>query len=145
MVKSLILAGKAVGVVAALATIDLYAELGLWDRAKRLYIENVMTDAEYIGRAKKLGLTVHALSRDGDWCGRHLVLRMTRAESPDMFSKTSPEFYLKELGERLHEARFCPQARSAEVYGYAESGGDLLFRGRSSAAVSWAEWDWEGG
>ena len=145
MVKPLILVGKVVGVAAALATLDLYAELGLWDRAKRLYVETVMTETIYIGGAKSLGVTVHALSRDGDWCGKHLVLRMTRTESRDMFSKDSPELYLKRLGERLHEEEFCPKARSAEVYGYAEKGGDLLFRGTSSAAVSWAQWDWEGG
>ena len=144
MRKVLILIGKAVGVAAAVATLDLYAEIGVWDYLKRLYVENVMTETSYIGSASGLGVTLHALSSDGEWCGRHIVFRMTRTESKDMYSKNGPDFYMKRFGEKIHEARFCPAARSAEVYGYGEHGRDLLFHGTSSAAVGWNEWEWEG-
>ena len=132
-----------IAAAAALATLDLYLELGTWNQLKRLYVEHVLTEAKYIGRASNLGLTVHALSRDGEWCGRHVVFRMTRSESRDMYSKNDPEFYMRQFGKRIHEGQFCPEARSAEVYGYSETGGDLLFRGTSSSAVGWNEWNWE--
>ena len=135
--------GAAAGVAAALATLDLYAEFGFANYLKRMYVEQLMTEAHPVGRARSLGIELYGLSRDDEWCDKHVVFKMTRSESKEMYSKNDPEFYMQQFGKRIHERKFCPEARSAEVYGYSENSGDLLFRGSSSAAVGWNEWNWE--
>ena len=133
----------AIALAAALATLDLYGELGVIKLMKRLYVEAVMTEAHYIGRARGLGLAVYALSSDGDWCGDEVVFKMVGAEPETAVSKSAAEFYMRRLGQEINQAGFCPGARSVEVYAYADDGALPLFWGASSAAVGWTEWDWE--
>ena len=132
------------GVAGALATMaELYVETGFVDTVRRVYVETVLTDARYVGGAEQLGLKVYALSKEGAWCAENVVFRMTGSESGKAVSRHAAEFFMKRFAERINEEGFCPDARSAEVYGYADDESPPLFRGTSSAGVDWNDWEWE--
>ena len=136
--------GAALGVAGAVvASAELYVETGLAKYLRRLYVEAVLTDSRYIGGAERLGLKVYALSSDGEWCRENIVLRVIGTRSDRVLTQNAAEFYLKRLSERISSGDFCPRARSAEVYAYAEKNMDPLFRGSSLATVEWNDWQWE--
>ena len=136
--------GATLGVVGALATlVELYVETGFVDTVRRVYVETVLTDARYVGGADQLGLKVYALSQEGAWCGENVVFRMTGSETGRPVSRDAAEFFMKRFAERINDEGFCPDARSAEVYGYADEDSPPLFKGTASAAVGWHDWRWE--
>ena len=136
--------GAALGVAGAVvASAELYVETGLGKHLRRLYVEAVLTDSRYVGGAERLGLKVYALSSDGEWCRENLVLRVIGTRPDRVLTQSAAEFYLKRLSERISSGDFCPRARSAEVYAYAEKNMDPLFRGSSFATDDWGDWRWE--
>ena len=133
----------ALALAAALATLDLYAEWGWIDVMKRVYVETTMTETTYVGGAERLGIKVHALSGDGDWCDEDIVFRMTIEKAEDVVSKQAAEFYMKRFGGRINDDDVCPQAMSAEVYAYWGDAERPLLWGTSAAADGWTEWEWK--
>ncbi len=136
--------GAAVGIAGAVvASVEMYVETGLGNYLRRLYVETVLTDSRYIGGAERLGLKVYALSSDGEWCRENIVLRVIGMRPDRVLTRNAAEFYLKRLSARIASGEFCPRARTAEVYAYAEKNMDPLFRGSSFATDDWNDWRWE--
>jgi len=81
---------------------------------------------------KKRGMKVFALSADGEWCARSVTLKI-EAESGDVFSDGTADFYMRRFGERINDADFCPPAKVAEIVGFAGAGPEPCFSGRAEA------------
>lgn len=91
-----------------------------------------LAEQTYLGGMKKRGMKVFALSADGEWCGPSVTLKI-EAESGDVFSDGTADFYMRRFGERINDADFCPPAKVAEIVGFAGAGPDPCFSGRAEA------------
>ena len=95
-----------------------------------------LSEQTYLGGMKSRGLKVYAMSRSGDWCGENVIFKI-EADSTDVFTDGTAEFYMRRFGERINEDQFCPAARSADVLGYTDTGTEPVFTGKASAATGW--------
>lgn len=91
-----------------------------------------LAEQTYLGGMKKRGMKVFALSADGEWCGRSVTLKI-EAESGDVFSDGTADFYMRRFGERINDEDFCPSAKVAEIVGFAGAGPEPCFSGRAEA------------
>ncbi len=96
-----------------------------------------LTNETYLGGMKSRGMKVYALSKDGNWCLPNVVFRI-RAPTSEVYTDGTAEFYIKRFGERINEEQFCPAARSADIFGYIDTGTEPAFTGKASAATGWA-------
>ena len=95
-----------------------------------------LTEQTYLGGMKKRGMKVFALSASGDWCASNVAFKI-EAESGDVFSDGTVDFYMKQFGRRINDEEFCPAARTADLIGYAGASPVPCFNSKASAADEW--------
>ena len=95
-----------------------------------------LSEQTYLGGMKSRGMKVYAMSRSGDWCGEKVIFKI-EADSAEVFSDGTAEFYMKRFGERINNETFCPQARSADIHGFTVGGSEAVFTGRANAETDW--------
>ena len=92
-----------------------------------------LTEQTYLGGMKSRGMKLFALSADGDWCAGNVVFKI-EAESGEVFSDGTLEFYMRQFGQRINEEDFCPAARTATLVGYAGANPEPCFSGEAAAS-----------
>ena len=95
-----------------------------------------LTEQTYLGGVKKLGMKVFALSASGNWCDDNVVFKV-EAESADVFTDGSLDFYMTQFGKQINDAQFCPAARSVDLVGFVGPGAEPAFRGHATAEDGW--------
>ena len=95
-----------------------------------------LSEQTYLGGMKSRGMKVYAMSRSGDWCGENVVFKI-EADSADVFTDGTAEFYMKRFGERINDEQFCPEAQSADIHGFRVGDSEAVFTGKANAATGW--------